>query len=65
MKVIYEKYSGLYSVELKPGMQVQWRFEELERFKEELQAICTDVYSEQLAALDLGADDCEGGGCKI
>ena len=65
MKVIYEPYSGLYSVELKPGMQTQWTFEELERFKEELQAICTDVYSEQLAALDLGADDCESGACKI
>ena len=40
-------------------------FEQLELFKEELQAIITDVYMEQLAELELGADDCEGGACKI
>lgn len=65
MKVIYEKYSELYCVEYKPGVTFQLTFEELEQFKEELQAICTDVYMEQLAELDIGADECEGGACKI
>lgn len=61
MKINYDKYGKKYYFnDVKP-----MTFEQLEVFKEELQAICTDVYSEQLAALDLGADNCEGGGCKI
>lgn len=61
MKINYDKYGKKYYFnDVKP-----MTFEQLEVFKEELQAICTDVYSEQLAALDLGADDCESGACKI
>lgn len=61
MKINYDKYGKKYYFnDVKP-----MTFEQLEMFKEELQAICTDVYSEQLAALDLGADDCESGACKI
>ncbi|AJT60744.2 hypothetical protein [Citrobacter phage CVT22] len=41
-------------------------FDELEVFKDELQAICTDVVSERLAAElgGLGANDC-GDSCVI
>lgn len=61
MKVNYDKYSKKYYFnDVKP-----MTFEQLELFKEELQAIITDVYMEQLAELELGADDCEGGACKI
>ncbi len=61
MQINYDKYGKKYYFnDVKP-----MTFEQLEVFKEELQAICTDVYSEQLAALDLGADDCESGACKI
>lgn len=59
--VVYDKYSNKYYIKDKLVLT----FEQLEVFKEELQAICTDVYSEQLATLDLGADDCESGACKI
>lgn len=61
MKVNYDKYGQKYYFnDVKP-----MTFEQLEMFKEELQAICSDVYMEQLAELNIGADDCEGGGCKI
>lgn len=61
MKVNYDRYGKKYYFnDVKP-----MTFEQLEQFKEELQAICTDVYMEQLAELDIGADDCEGGACKI
>lgn len=61
MKINYDKYGKRYYFnEVKP-----MTFAELETFKEELQAIVTDVYQEQLAELDLGADDCESGACKI
>ena len=61
MKITYDKYGQKYYFnDVKP-----MSFAELEQFKEELQAICTDVYMEQLAELDIGADDCEGGACKI
>lgn len=61
MKINYDKYGKKYYFnEISP-----MTFEELEIFKEELQAICADVYSEQLQAeLDFG-DDCESGACKI
>lgn len=59
--VIYDKYSNKYYIN--EGLVLT--FEQLEQFKEELQAIVTDVYMEQLAELDIGADDCEGGACKI
>lgn len=61
MKINYDKYGKKYYFNDVHPMT----FEQLEVFKEELQAICTDVYSEQLAALDLGEDDCESGACKI
>ena len=49
MKVTYEKYTGRYYFnDVKP-----MTFAELEQFKEELQAIVTDVYLEQLAELDI------------
>lgn len=61
MKVNYDKYGQRYYFnDVKP-----MTFSELEQFKEELQAICTDVYAEALAELDLGGDDCESGACKI
>lgn len=61
MKVNYDKYGKKYYFnDVKP-----MTFEQLEQFKEELQAIVTDVYMEQLAELDIGADDCGGGACKI
>ena len=61
MKINYDKYGKKYYFnDVKP-----MTFEQLEQFKEELQAIVTDVYLEQLAELDIGADDCEGGACKI
>lgn len=61
MKVNYDKYGKKYYFnDVKP-----MTFEQLEQFKEELQAIVTDVYMEQLAELDIGADDCEGEACKI
>lgn len=61
MKINYDKYGKKYYFnDVKP-----MTFEQLEQFKEELQAIVTDVYMEQLAELDIGADDCEGGACKI
>lgn len=61
MKVNYDKYGKKYYFnDVKP-----MTFEQLELFKEELQAIVTDVYMEQLAELDIGADDCESGACKI
>ena len=61
MKVNYDKYGKKYYFnDVKP-----MTFVELEQFKEELQAIVTDVYMEQLAELDIGADDCESGACKI
>lgn len=61
MKINYDKYGKKYYFnDVKP-----MTFEQLEVFKEELQAICADVYAEQLAALDLGADDCESGACRI
>lgn len=61
MKVNYDKYGKKYYFnDVKP-----MTFEQLEQFKEELQAIVTDVYMEQLAELDIGAEDCEGGACKI
>lgn len=61
MKVNYDKYGKKYYFnDVKP-----MTFSELEQFKEELQAIVTDVYMEQLAELDIGEDDCEGGACKI
>lgn len=61
MKVNYDKYGKKYYFnDVKP-----MTFEQLEQFKEELQAIVTDVYMEQLTELDIGADDCEGGACKI
>lgn len=59
--VIYDKYSNKYYIN--GGLVLT--FEQLEQFKEELQAIVTDVYMEQLAELDIGADDCESGACKI
>ena len=61
MKVNYDKYGKKYYFnDVKP-----MTFEQLEQFREELQAIVTDVYMEQLAELDIGTDDCEGGACKI
>ena len=61
MKINYDKYGRKYYFnDVKP-----MTFEQLEVFKEELQAIITDVYMQQLAELELGADDCEGGACKI
>lgn len=61
MKINYDKYGQKYYFnDVKP-----MTFEQLEVFKEELQAIITDVYMEQLAELELDADDCEGGACKI
>lgn len=61
MKVNYDKYGKKYYFnDVKP-----MSFAELEQFKEELQAIVTDVYMEQLAELDIGEDDCESGACKI
>lgn len=63
MKVNYDKYGKRYYFnDVKP-----MTFEQLEQFKEELQAICTDVYAEQMKLWADGfhGDDCEGGGCKI
>lgn len=61
MKVNYDKYGQKYYFnDVKP-----MTFEQLEQFKEELQAIVTDVYMEQLAELDIDADECESGACKI
>lgn len=62
MQINYDKYSQKYYFnDVKP-----MTFEQLEVFKDELQAICTDVVSERLAAElgGLGADDC-GDACKI
>lgn len=61
MKINYDKYGQKYYFNDVHPMT----FEQLEQFKEELQAIVTDVYMEQLAELGIGADDCEGGACKI
>lgn len=61
MKVNYDKYEKRYYFnEIAP-----MTFEELEQFKDHLQSICSDVYMEALAELSIGADECEGGGCKI
>lgn len=61
MKINYDKYGKKYYFnDVKP-----MTFAELEVFKEELQAICADVYMEELANMNLGADDCESGACKI
>lgn len=61
MKINYDKYGQKYYFnDVKP-----MTFAELEVFKEELQAICSDVYMEQLAELSIGADDCESGACKL
>lgn len=58
MKVTYEKYTGRYYFnDVKP-----MTFEQLEMFKEELQAICSDVYMEQIAGLNK-EEGCDG--CKI
>lgn len=62
MKINYDKYGQKYYFNYVKPMT----FEQLEAFKEELQAICTDVVSERLAAElgGFGADDC-GDSCKI
>lgn len=61
MKINYDKYGKKYYFnDVKP-----MTFQELEMFKEELQAICSDVYMEQLAELNIGADGCESGACKL
>lgn len=61
MKITYDKYTKQYYFnDVKP-----MTFERLELFKDELQAICSDVYMTELANMDLGADDCESGACKI
>ncbi len=60
MQVNYDKYGKKYYFNDVHPMT----FEQLEQFKEELQAICTDVYQEALAEMDIG-DDCESGACKI
>lgn len=60
MIINYDKYGKKYYFnDVKP-----MTFEQLEQFKEELQAICTDVYMEGLKELEIDADDC-GDACKI
>lgn len=58
MKINYDKYSQKYYFNYVKPMT----FEQLEQFKEELQAICSDVYTEQLAELNR-EEGCDG--CKI
>lgn len=61
MVINYDKYGKKYYFnEIKP-----MTFEELERFKEHLQSICSDVYMESLAELSIGTDECESGACKL
>lgn len=60
MKINYDKYGKKYYFnDVKP-----MTFEQLEQFKEELQAIVTDVYAEALQDMGFDNDDC-GDACKI
>ncbi len=63
MKIIYEKYSKLYYVELREGVSTQLTFEELEALGEQVHQLVQDEYSQQLQS-ELGGDySCDG--CTI